>query len=162
MASEKLTEKRETQNVYPRSYQMDKTTARILSALCTSTGVIVIIPNILRLVGLTNPSTIAVCTIPIGILAVSAAVSVFPRWSTRVVLYDDAIEVGGWLSTRKLRRDEICGRFGIVGKRGGYRYVIVPFERKKGDLVLPMHMRLDKHFFRWMKAIPQIDRRTGH
>lgn len=35
---------------------------------------------------------------------------VFERTHRRVVLYEDAIEVAGWLSKRRLSREQILGR----------------------------------------------------
>jgi hypothetical protein len=76
------------------------------------------------------------------------ALLISSRANRKVILYQDAIEVCGWFSTRKLRRDEILGRrMGpISAQGGGSYYIIVPADESAGELGLPPHMTVDKVF----------------
>jgi hypothetical protein len=74
----------------------------------------------------------------------------------RVVLYEDAIEVKTWLSTRKLMRSEIRGRRMGTNGRTSF-YIMVPVDSSTRNLKLPPMLHLDKAFFAWMKAIPLVD-----
>src|SRR5580658_9383970 len=76
----------------------------------------------------------------------------------RVVLREDAIEVLGWFSTRKLNRNEILGRR-IEGTQSVYgvaHFVIVPVDKTAGVLRLPSNLNVDKDFRAWMDGIPKI------
>jgi hypothetical protein len=142
---------------YPRAYQMDviprsvqKGTA-ILVFTCVAVG-------LLHVAGILEPprSSLALALVLIPI----AALSIWYWFSAhrRVILYENAIEVRGLLSSRKLRREEILGR---RMERPSVRisiYVIVPIDKSERELKLPPWLPMDKFFFSWMKTIPQIKR----
>lgn len=114
--------------------------------------------GLLHLAGILEPPrsrlALALGEIPI------AALSIWYWFSAhrRVVLYENAIEVIGWLSSRKLRREEILGRrMGRPSVRVSY-YVIVPLDKSQRELKLPPWLNMDKFFFSWMRTIPQIKR----
>jgi hypothetical protein len=141
----------------PHVYQINVIQARVIWGLFASIAVLVIGTNVLRLMG-TSALITAIVLIFAEIAGIRAAMWIAPRYGTRVLLYDDAIEVRGWFSNRKLRRDEIRGRRVVTFKRGGYRFVMVPVDRTKGNLALPALLHTDKHFYVWMKDIPKIER----
>jgi hypothetical protein len=142
---------------YPRTYQMHVIPRRgqKVTAIFFLTFVAV---GLLHLTGILEPPrsrlALALGEIPI------AAFSIWYWFSAhrRVILYENAIEVEGWLSSRKLRREEILGRRMERPSVGISIYVIVPIDKSERDLKLPPWLAMDKFFFSWMKTIPQIKR----
>ena len=90
---------------------------------------------------------------------VCVVVSMLVSVERRVILYEDAIEVAGVFSSRKLSRNEIRGRrMGKLPKNVGSAsyYIIVPADGSKTELKLPPFLHVDKCFFTWMNAIPEV------
>lgn len=81
----------------------------------------------------------------------------FYKRDLKVVVYEDAIEVTGWFSTRKLERGEILGwRMATSGFPVEIsRYVITPKDRNAKKLALPPFLHVDELFHSWMKGIPK-------
>lgn len=77
----------------------------------------------------------------------------------RVTLYDDAIEMTGRFSRRRLERKDILGyRMGRLARQAGGSsfYVIVPSSKNLGELALPPFLRADKAFFTWIEDLPKF------
>jgi len=84
--------------------------------------------------------------VPGNVLFVGLGVWFLLLANQRVTLYEDAIEVTGWLSTRKLMRDEILGYRIRVNPKGGFQYIIAPMDRRKRALRLPIFLHTNKFF----------------
>jgi hypothetical protein len=92
------------------------------------------------------------------------AISLFIWWgaSRRVTLFSDAIEVSDWLSSRKLRRDEIRSR--RIGRGGRFRlnwyHVLGPAAARARPLKLPPFLETDGALSSWIRSIP-LERAAG-
>jgi hypothetical protein len=139
---------------YPRTYQMDASTRRFYRGMAIVLVALAVVP-LLHLTGTVGPrSPLALAVIEVAFLAIPVWISFVT--SRRVILYEDAIEVAGWLSTARLRRDEILGRRMSRGYRGGSYYIVVPHDRGARELKLPPFLHTDELFRAWMKNVPQL------
>ncbi len=153
-----MIENRETgdsSSVYPRIYQVDPNTWRVLSGVGLALVSLFIVMAILRLVGIVHP--------PLGkgdllglLLSLALAFGLFFIVNRMVILRENAIEIVTWFSRRRLTRQEILGYRVQVGSRGGMRYIIVPRDDRKHPMRLPGLLRHDKYFFAWMRTIQQL------
>jgi hypothetical protein len=144
---------------YPRTYQTSR------NALWFNKGFAIFLPGfffvmtILHAVGFMRHPLPLKTMLWMDFSAALSALLISSRANQKVILYQDAIEVRGWLSTRKLRREEIHGRrMGRISAQGGGGscYIIVPADESAGELGLPPHMTVDKLFFSWMGDIPKV------
>jgi hypothetical protein len=128
-------------------------------AVCLSLPALVACVIVLHIVGVIPRNNQLTLTDLLVILGISIVFSVLGMGASRrrVVLYEDAIEVTGWFSTRKMKRTEILGRRGRSTPYG-YRYTIVPTDANARPLFLPGNLDLDKYFSLWMKGIPIINK----
>ena len=108
--SKTLRKNESLQCILPRTYQIDLRTRRFFfgQGLAIFFLVLQVIP--LQVFGY-FPHSMS----PLKIVAMDALAGVYALWcwawsSRRVILYEDAIEVVGWPSMRKLVRQEIRGR----------------------------------------------------
>ena len=145
----------QVQKLYPRTYQMDVTTRRFSWGMAIFLFALAVAP-LVHLTGITNlPRS------PLALAVVDVAFLAIPVWmcfvaARRVILYEDAIEVAGWLSTRKLTRGEILGRRMSRNYGGGSYYIVVPLDRSTSEMKLPPFLHTDELFRAWMKTIPQL------
>jgi hypothetical protein len=114
----------------------------------------------LDLSGLVNKKATPSALLGVGLLTGLYALLLSSRVHRRVILHEDAIEVLGWFSTRKLKRSEILG-YRLKGKSarqavGGRFYIIIPSDMAARKLRLPSFLNVDKDFFSWMDGIPKI------
>jgi hypothetical protein len=143
---------------FPRTYQMDATARRFSKGVAIFLFGFVVVP-IFHLTGILEPprSRLAVALVAFPFAALLVWMWFFV--DRRVTLYENAIEVAGWPSTRKLTREEILGRrMGKLPLRagGGSYYIIVPLDRSKRELKLPPFLHMDELFFSWMKTLPRV------
>jgi hypothetical protein len=143
---------------YPRVYFVEARMRRAGNAIALSPLAIMISVGFLSLAGLTykpdTPYTFLVTCFLTGLWALLLASPAHRR----VVLHEDAIEVLGWFSTRKLNRSEILGRRmeGTRSVQGVAHYEIVPVDRAVKVLRLPSSLNVDKDFQSWMDGIPKV------
>jgi hypothetical protein len=144
---------------YPRTYQMSR------NALWFNNGFAIFLPGffvmtILHAIGFMRHPLPLKTMVWMDLSAPPLfALLISPRANRKVILYQDAIEVRGWFSTRKLRRDEILGRrMGRISAPGGggSYYIIVPADESAGELGPPPHMTVGKVFSSWMSDIPKV------
>ncbi len=140
---------------YPRTYQMDASTRRFYRGMAIVLFALAVAP-LFHLTGIIDGprSHLALAVVEVAFLAIPVWISFLT--ARRVILYEDAIEVAGWLSTAKLRRDEILGRRMSRGYRGGSYHVVVPLDRGARELKLPPFLHTDELFRAWMKTVPQL------
>lgn len=145
---------------YPRVYIVDARVRRAGNAIALSPLALTISVGFLSLAGLTykpvTPSALLVACFLAGLWALLLASPAHRR----VVLHEDAIEVSGWFSARKLNRSEILGRrmegTDPRNARGGAHIVIVPVDGAVRVLRLPSYLHVDKDFQSWMDGIPKV------
>ena len=113
---------------------------------------------LLNLVGLTAvpPLTFREITIA-AFFAMLWALPGYAFAYRRVILYEDAIEVCGLFSCRRLNLTEILGRQIQEGRSDSY-YVIVPTDSTKGQLRFPAFLHVDREFHSWIRKIPRLSR----
>ena len=144
---------------YPRTYSVNARTRRALDAVAMAPLALVIAVSVLELAGLVNKALTPFVLFAMGFLAVLYTLLLSRSAHRRVILYEDAIEVSGWFSARKLKRSEILGcRMGGTGPRNvhGSFYIIVPTDKDARELRLPRFLHVDKDFFSWMDGIPSV------
>jgi len=146
---------------YPRVYIVDARVRRAFLAIALAPLALTISVGFLSLAGLTYK--------PVALYALVVACFFAGLWAVllaspsrrRVVLHEDAIEVLGWFSARKLNRSEILGRRrGGTDPRnahGGAHIVIVPTDKAIRVLRLPSSLKVDKDFQSWMDGIPEAN-----
>jgi len=144
---------------YPCTYKVDRTTRRFVHGFGIFLVAFFLVMTPLHLLGaMKHPLSL------FQLALIDVSVAAFVVWASlrverRVTLYEDGIEVAGWSYSRKLRRDQILGR--RMGKLawqagGGLYYIIVPSDRQKRELKLPVFLYVDKHFRAWIKEIPEV------
>jgi hypothetical protein len=144
---------------FPLTYQMDASTRRVLNGLAISIPVLLLIISGFNLAGVFQRRTA-----PIDLACMNGLSLVLWIWvgaftNRRVTLYDDAIEMTGWFSRRRLERKDILGyRMGrLAWQAGGSSYyVIVPSTKNLRELALPPFLHADKAFLAWIKDLPKI------
>ena len=146
---------------YPRVYSMDARTQRALDAIATAPLGLVIGISVLDVAGLVYKALAPSALAAMGFFAGICALLGYQHTHRRVILYEDAIEVSGWFSSRKLTRSEILGyrRKGMSAwqARGGNLYIIFPADKSARVLRLPSFLHTDKDFFSWMEGIPKTE-----
>ena len=144
---------------YPRTYRIEPPTRRFIVGVALLLPAIGLGGTFLQLSGAIHRSLRGA-----GLIVNNAGllvVSVMLWWgaSRRVTLTEDAIEVSDWLSTRKLRRDQIRSR--RIARGGRYRLVwyqvLVPADPRVRPLKLPPFLETDQALSSWIKSIP-LDR----
>jgi len=145
---------------YPRTYKMERANRRFVHGFGIFFVTFLLAATPLHLLGFMkhplHPSQLAL----MDILVVAFVICGSLRVERRVVLYEDGIEVAGWISSRKLSRAEIRGR--RMGKLawqagGGSYYIIVPLSEQERELKLPFFLHVDKYFRAWMREIPSVE-----
>jgi hypothetical protein len=152
-----------TEQGFPRIYRVEKYTRRIHYGFSLFLVAFFFIMTVLHVEGFMRRPVSLTQLIAMNSFFVLFALLVCINVSRRVILYEDSIEVAGWLSTRKLARQEILGlRMGRLPLRAGGTsyYIIVPLYERK-ELKLPPYLKVDKEFLSWMKAIPKIESEAG-
>lgn len=136
--------------VYPRVYRPDKTIRIIFTSLAGVFAIFVPLRMLLEHAALSSGLFVMLLVWGMAFFFVYSA-------NQQVILYDDAIEKITWFSRRTLKRDEILGWYGSVGKRyGGYTYFFVSRDKSTGNIRLAPIFRWDKHFFEWKRGIPHL------
>jgi len=143
---------------YPRVYLVDARARRAANAIALSPLALIISVGFLSLAGLTYKPVTPVALLVMCFLAGLWALLLASHAHRRVVLHEDAIEVLGWFSARKLNRSEILGRRMAGGQSvyGPAHYVIVPVGKTASVLSLPSRLHVDKDFRSWMDGITKI------
>lgn len=108
--SKTLRKNESLQCILPRTYQIDLRTRRFIFSQGLAIFLLFLRVTPLQVFGYFRHSMS-----PLNIVAMDALAGVYALWcwawsSRRVILYEDAIEVVGWPSMRKLVRQEIRGR----------------------------------------------------
>jgi len=110
---------------FPLTYQMDTSTRRVLNGLAISIPVLLPIISGFNLAGVFQRRTA-----PIDLAWMNGLFLVLWIWvgaftNRRVTLYDDAIELTGWFSRRRLERKDILGyrRGVLLGKRAVHLFM---------------------------------------
>jgi hypothetical protein len=108
--SKTLRKNESLQCILPRTYQIDLRTRRFFFGQGLAIFLLFLLVIPLQVFGYFRHSMS-----PLKIVAMDALAGVYALWcwawsSRRVILYEDAIEVVGWPSMRKLVRQEIRGR----------------------------------------------------
>jgi len=152
------TDDEQVQGTYPRVYKVDKATRRFFYGFAIFLVVFLGL-TLLNLLGvMKKPAPLLGSALGDAAVAVIAVISVVSV-ERRVVLHEDAIEVAGVFSSRRLSRSEIRGRrVGKVPKLGASYYILVPADGSKPELKLPPFLHIEKCFFGWMSAIPEVTR----
>jgi hypothetical protein len=144
---------------YPSVYLIEDRNRRAFNAIAIAPLAIIIAVSILDLAGLTNNAFTPFGLFAAGFLSALYAIVISGIGHRQVILYEDSIEVRGWFSARKLKRDEILGRrMGGTDPRGvwGSHYILVPVDQNARVLHLP-RVHVDKDFFSWMDKIPRLE-----
>jgi hypothetical protein len=144
---------------FPRTYRIDKSARRFFQGFAIFLVVLFSTTSVLHLMGAFARPLSHRDLAWMDLLVVLFAIWLSWWANQRVTLWENAIELAGWFSKRKLRRDEIRGiRMGRtpVMSGGTSFYVIVPADPGKRELKLPPFLRADESFYSWMKAIPHI------
>jgi hypothetical protein len=147
---------------YPCTYTVEARVRRDLDAIAISWPTVFVCMAALHLVGITPKNNNVTLFDLLTIVFATGLVAVFGIGHThsRVVLYQDAIEVLGWFSSRRLQRSEILG-YRLVGlsarqAMGAPYYIIIPVDRTARNLILPSCLHVDKDFHSWMSEIPKL------
>lgn len=147
--------KEENPSGYPRVYRVDRKTRLVVcwgaTILC---GVLFILTLVKSIHGPEHLRIQMASVILVNVLFDAVVAWSCLRVFKSVILYEDAIEVAGLFSTRRLRRDEVLGWRMNTTSRGGFYYVIVPFNKGTRSLKLPPFLRLDKFFY---ETIPKVE-----
>jgi hypothetical protein len=143
---------------YPRVYLVEAQVRRAGNAVALSPLAVVISVGFLSLAGLTNKPVTPVALLVMCFLGGLWAFLLARPAHRRVVLHEDAIEVVGWFSARKLNRGEILGRRMEGGQSvyGPAHYVIVPVDTAARVLRFPSRLHVDEEFRSWMDGIPKV------
>lgn len=148
---------------YPRVYRVDRKTRRVIywiaAIVCGFLFVLTAVDSIRFPERFLGPGQLASTVLFNGIidaLMLAGCLRVF----SYVILYEDAVEVKGLFSTRRLRRDEIRGwRMQKSSYPAAiFSYVIVPLDKGTKELKLPPFLHVDKFFYAWKKTIPKVRR----
>jgi hypothetical protein len=112
----------------------------------------------LDMAGLVNKANAPSVLLAMGLFGGICALLMYQYTHRRAILYDDGIEVSGWFSSRKLKRNEILGYHhqGSSGPYGGNVYIIFPMDKSARVLRLPPFLHTDEDFFSWLEGIPKI------
>ncbi len=143
---------------YPRTYRVDTTARHFMigfGIFLVSLGLFMSVLHVLGIMKRPFAANDAVA----DIFFVCLAILISSRVSRRVIVYDNAIEVVGWFSRRKIMREEIQGyRMGRLPKQAGasYYYIIVPLDEHARELKLPPFLHYDKPFLAWIRVIPHL------
>jgi hypothetical protein len=154
----------QAQHGFPHIYRVEQTTRRFLYGFSLLLVAFFFVMTVVHLEGFMRRPLSLSQLMAIDSLFTLFALLVCANASRRVLVYEDAIEVAGWLSTRKLQRQEILGRrMGRLAWQagGGSFYILVPLDKMRKELKLPPFLKVDKVFLSWMKAIPKIENGTG-
>jgi len=145
---------------FPRTYQIAKSTRQFFNGLAIFLLVLFGVMSVLHLAGfMAHPLRHR------DLALMDSLVAFFAMWSgwwanRRVILHENAIEVIGWWSEHSFERAEIrairMGRLPVITGGGSY-YVIVPFDKDKGELKLPPFLHMDSLFFTWIRTIPRMN-----
>jgi hypothetical protein len=143
---------------YPLAYSVDARTRSAVDAVAMAPFAVIISVGFLSLAGLTYKPVTPPAVFVMCFLAGLWALLLASRAHRRVVLHEDAVEVLGWFSTRKLNRSEILGRRWMDSRSpyGGSHYSIVPVDKAARVLRLPSHLHVDENFRSWMEGIPKV------
>jgi hypothetical protein len=148
---------------YPLVYSVGARFRRASNAIALSPLALAISVGFLSLAGLTYKSVAPSALLMMSFFSGLWAVVLASPAHRRVVLHEDAIEVIGWFSARKLNRSEILGRRmeGTQSAYGPPHYVIVPMDEAVRVLGLPSRLRVDNDFRWWMDGIPKVPKDRG-
>jgi len=146
-------------NVFPRRYRLDTSMLYFFNGFPIFLVVFFGVMTVLHLRGFMArplaPFDLALMDSLIGLFAIWGI-----SWTNRhITLFEDAIEVSGWWSKRRLSRREILGyRMGNLPIQygGSSYYIIVPVDSNKADLKLPPFLQTDSVFHSWVSSIPLI------
>jgi len=149
-----------TEQRFPRSYRVDARARCLVNALLLAFTALFLYLTVRDLARVDLDGT------SIGkLIVVDLAVALFATWlgsayNKRVILHKDAVEVAGWLRSRKLSFAEIRGRQTSANSRLplGYAHIFVPSDKSKRELVLPPFLQTDQIFRDWIRTIPKIRR----
>jgi hypothetical protein len=145
---------------FPGTYRIVKSARHFFNGFAILLLVLFGVSAVLHLTGLMAH--------PLGhrdLALMDAIVALFAIWTgervnRRVILHDDAIEVSGWWSKRRLGRGEIrafrMGKLPVLAGGGSY-YVVVPRDAAKDELKLPPLLHTDSVFLAGISAIPRLD-----
>ena len=145
--------------VFPRTYQVDLSWRRSFKGFSVFLLTLFVLMTILHLTRFMAHPLALLDLAGIDFLVALFVIWVGSRINRRVVLYEDAIEVKGWISKRRLERGEILGvRMGSlpVTYGGISYYIIVPVSGGKRVLRLPPYLHVDETFISWVETIPRI------
>ncbi len=145
------------QNAYPLTYQMEPSSRWFINVFLGGVTLFFFVTTTRHFIGVmeqpVGPQLLWMLFVNVFLVAFFFWIAL--RTNRRVILHEDAIEVAGWLSTRRLQRAEILGRRTATG-RGGSSYIIVPRDKNMRELLLPPSLKVDNLFLSWMENIPKI------
>jgi hypothetical protein len=149
---------------FPRTYRTAKSARHFFNRFAVFMLVLFGVLTLLHLTGrMAHPLSRRDLALMDGLVA-SFAIWTGQRANRRVILHEDAIEVSGWWSKRRLGRGEIrafrMGKLPVLAGGGSY-YVVVPRDAAKGELKLPPLLHTDSVFLEWISAIPASIRREN-
>lgn len=105
---------------FPLTYQMDASTRRVLNRLAISIPVLLLIISGFNLAGVFHHRAAPINLAWMNSLIVLLWIWVGSFTNRCVTLYDDAIEMTGWFSRRRLERKDILGyRVGRLAWQAG-------------------------------------------
>lgn len=155
-----MSDENQSDHGFPRIYAMDKDARRTARALGIFLLALFLVLTLVDLLGwVRNPPPLYANVVGISGIAI-IVIGLFLRVNQRVILYENAIEVNGWLFSRKLNRQEIRGwRTGDLPKRigGASYYILVPMNAGVRELRLPPFLQVDKHFQNWIDTLSNVD-----
>jgi hypothetical protein len=148
-------------DVSPRTYRLSAGARRAMSGIAVLLGGMAIFSAIGRLIGFIrlSPSLFDLLSTE-TLLAVLAAWTLI-KANTSVVLEDHAIRLVSALGSYRLARHEIAGyrkERGTGQITGPFFTVIVPKDRTKRSIRLPLFLHVDRAFHDWMQELPRLPR----
>ena len=150
-------------NSFPRQYRLDSSMQYFFNGFPMLLVVFFGAMTVLHLSGfMARPLA------PIDLVLMDSLVVVFAIWgiswaNRRIILFEDAIEISGWWSKRRLSRGEIRGcQMGKLPIQygGSSYYIIVPVDSNKSNLRLPPFLVTDSIFHSWIESIPHLATKT--
>ena len=145
---------------FPRTYRVHPRARHAFRGIAVGFVAIVVIGDSLRVAGFIHRggSDSRVMGILANILLLAIAARFWTEAVGQVTLFDDAIEVVRWASTRRVARRDIVARRIPHGK-GTWFHVLIPRDRNQPELKLPQSLATDAAFAAWLKPIPLIRRK---
>jgi hypothetical protein len=153
-----------SQSSFPRQYRLDASMLYFFNGFPIFLVALFGVMTVLHLRGfMARPLA------PFDLALMDSLVALFAIWgiswvNRRIILFEDAIQVSGWWSNRRLSREEIQGyRIGNLPIQygGSSYYIIVPVDSKKSDLRLPPFLQTDSTFHSWIKSIPHLTTKSS-